>query len=196
MDRVLESFMPNYYPSGRFLGTADFTRVYESVSSGDREFSSSCARNKPDGMSTINTQMDDDTRESLKYLETGRLETSTGLTFDATRRYQYIYSESEDRMDVFFADSSRSGFFHSLRFLPQALSGVDAEQMVRDGYDGTWEPWVGEKRCGWRAVGNYWWQYIVRCWFAFRGVHLDEFRIAHKGERSPERLCGRLDCNV
>jgi cation diffusion facilitator CzcD-associated flavoprotein CzcO len=108
------------------------------------------------------------------YLETGQLTADTGLQLDAQRRYRYVYDEDDDRIDAYFDDASDRGFFHSLRFL---APGEESHE------GGDWAPWVREARKGWCAIGNHLCQpdtYDAAYWFAFTGVHLEEFRISYR----------------
>lgn len=156
LHRRLES-LGKHLPSGTFTGSATFTRSPIPGTESAKDLPSF----------------------ELKYLEEGRLVTDTKLEFDAQRRYRYQFTDYLDRIDVFFDDSSGEGFFHSLRVLAPTENAKDVDKA----YDGSWEPWVGEKRAGWRAVGEHWCQpddYKVAYWFAFDGVQLDEFRIGYQ----------------
>lgn len=126
LHRRLESRLDKY-PSGTFNGTATYTRATPA---------------KPG---------DDGPEYEYKYLERGKLRTDAGLEFDAQRRYRYQYDDKEDRIDAFFDDSSGEGWFHSLQIL-----APDQIPLEKKGYDGQWEPWVGEKQPGWRAIGQHW----------------------------------------
>ena len=137
-------------PSGTFQGCASFTR---------RQTLSSTASSP---------------EYEYAYLESGKLTTDTGLQLDAQRKYRYVYDEDDDRIDAYFDDASDRGFFHSLWFL--APGGESHE-------GGDWAPWVGEQRKGWCALGDHLCQpdtYKAAYWFAFAGVHLEEFRISYR----------------
>jgi len=127
------------------------------------------------GQATFTRTTSPDTPFEYAYLETGELVTDSGLRFDAQRKYRYVYDEEGDRLDAYFDDASSGfGFFHSLRILEP---GEDRHE------GGQWAPWVGEQRKGWCAMGDHLCKpdfYTAAYWFAFSGVHLDEFRIAYK----------------
>lgn len=129
LHRRIQSFASNY-PSGTFEGSASFTRTPV------QPFGPSAAENL---------------RYEYKYLEGGKLATDNGLEFDTQRRYRYQYHDTEDRIDAYFDDSSGEGHFHSVHIL---APGETPD--VKSGYDHQWEPWVGENRRGWRAVGDHW----------------------------------------
>lgn len=137
-------------PSGTFTGQASFTRRVTKAST-------------PSAL-----------EYEYAYLETGQLATDTGLRFDAQRRYRYLYDENDDRIDAYFDDTSDASFFHSLRFLAPG---------DESGEGGDWAPWIGERRKGWCAMGDHLCKpdtYTAAYWFAFAGVHLDEFRISYR----------------
>ncbi|KAF9505958.1 hypothetical protein BS47DRAFT_1489564 [Hydnum rufescens UP504] len=137
-------------PSGTFRGRASFTRRVTQAST----------PSSPE--------------YEYGYLETGQLTTDTGLQLDAQRRYRYVYDEDDDRIDAYFDDTSDRGFFHSLRFL---APGEESHE------GGDWAPWFREARKGWCAIGNHLCQpdtYDAAYWFAFTGVHLEEFRISYR----------------
>jgi len=129
LHRKIQSFSSNY-PSGAFIGAASFIRTPI------QPYDPSAAQ---------------DVRYEYKYLERGKLVTDEGLELDAHRRYRYQYDDAEDRIDVYFDDSSGEGHFHGVRILtPEEIPDI------KYGYNGEWEPWVGENIKGWRAIGDHW----------------------------------------
>ncbi|PSN65541.1 hypothetical protein BS50DRAFT_60966 [Corynespora cassiicola Philippines] len=96
------------------------------------------------------------------YIEDGKLTMDNGLTFPATRRYVYRYSEAKDQITAWFTDEdgeSTGGFFNAWEFHPPD-----------DVYH------------GWLAKGHHWCSpdtYKSNCEFRFRGVGLESFGITY-----------------
>ncbi len=109
----------------------------------------------------------------LKYLEVGQLKTDSGVELEARRAYRYRYEPARDVVEVLFDDLTH---FHSMKVL-------SPEEAPGEGFDGSWEPWEGRESAGWRAVGTHWCSpddYTAAYWFAFKGIHIEEFRISYK----------------
>jgi hypothetical protein len=103
------------------------------------------------------------------YFEEGAFETSNGLKFQANRRYSYRYSEAGDRLSVWFVKPDNKTvdyLFHELEILdPEGVEG------------------------GWRARAHHLCvddTYDVKYEFRFRGVGIEEWRLAYS-VRGPQK---------
>ena len=162
LERDLVSKMPSH-PSGHFSGTAKFL-----LREGTR-----------DGREAQFDEVGSDGDPGLEYLyiEEGDFKASNGLTFRATRRYIWRYSEEKGTLSVWFVkpdDQKRADYlFHNIDFL------------VGEEDDGK----------GWRATAGHLCIddfYDVNYEFRFEVVNLRDWRLAYtvKGPKKDYTIDG------
>ncbi|KAK4129085.1 hypothetical protein N657DRAFT_652581 [Parathielavia appendiculata] len=167
LERDLISKLPSH-PSGHFTGTAKFL-----LRDGTR-----------DGRESEFDRLNKDGDPGLEYLyiEEGDFRATNGLTFRATRRYVWRYSEEKDKVSVWFVktdDQNRADYlFHEVDF-------VVPKSGKQDGEDGKgWEATAGHL-----CIDDF---YDVRYLFNFKAVNLRDWGLAYtvKGPKKDYKIDG------
>jgi hypothetical protein len=165
LDRMIDSNISTY-PSGTVIGTAKFHPRAPTQDGCDAEY---------------------------LYVEDGEFKTETGLQFRATRRYVYRYTESTDKLSVWFVKTDNKTvdyLFHELEILsphPAPSSTGDVEALESSyGRLGVKEQGaeavVSEKDRRWRARAHHLCiddTYDPEYEFKFQGVGLERWSVGY-----------------
>ncbi|KAK4098579.1 hypothetical protein N658DRAFT_431638 [Parathielavia hyrcaniae] len=167
LERELKSNLPGY-PTGHFSGTAQF--LLRAGTRDGREAEYGCLAK------------DGDAGLEYLYIEEGDFKATNGLAFHATRRYVWRYSESRDKLSVWFVkpnDLKRADYlFHEVDF--KAPSGTVT--------------FLDEPK-GWEASAGHLCErdsYDVKYLFNFHAVNLRDWNLAYtvKGPKKDYTIAG------
>ena len=167
LNRTYISRYPGY-PSGPSTGTAEF--ILRKISSTTRS-----AQEKLHHEDEIRK-----TESEYLYSEKTELTSSTGLTLSGTQKYIYRYDETNDKLEVFFANRdeavSLGDFFHAVDFELPPTEEARLLQMSRS------------EKSPWRAKASHLCSpdtYEVAYTFFFEGADLNKWKIEYevKGPR-------------
>ncbi|KAK4156643.1 hypothetical protein C8A00DRAFT_30496 [Chaetomidium leptoderma] len=169
LERSLVSKLPSH-PSGHFSGTAKFLLRNGTGDGREAEFDALGGEDGDPGLEYL-------------YIEEGDFKASNGLTFRATRRYVWRYSEKTDKLSVWFVktdDEKRADYlFHGLEFV------VPKEEDGQRGENGKgWEATAGHL-----CVDDF---YDVGYQFNFKAVNLWDWRLTYtvRGPKKDYKIDG------
>lgn len=187
LERDLVSKLPSH-PTGRWSGTARFL-LRRGTRDGRRCVSDADA-DAGDGLGGVANDVNDDDDDGEEdpgleylYIEEGEFKTTTGITFQATRRYIWRYDEKTDRLSVWFVrtgdrfsrkdprreeEQMRADYlFHEVEFVVPEGSNWGGGDDDRKGW---------EAKAGHLCVEDF---YDVKYEFLFKAVNLREWRLAY-----------------
>lgn len=177
LERDLVSKLPSH-PTGHWSGTAKFL-LRQGTRDGRQCVSDADAEDGLDG--GTNDDGDEDPGLEYLYIEEGEFKTTTGITFQATRRYIWRYDEKTDKLSVWFVRTgdkfSRKDPRRDEEQMRADYLFHEVEFVVPEDYWGGSDDKKGwEAKAGHLCVEDF---YDVKYEFLFNAVNLREWRLAY-----------------